>query len=47
MIVEPDELDEIAPCRSQTIEVSDFVDLNAIAPVCFHRTYYVAPRGKH
>lgn len=46
VIVEPDELDEIAPGRSQTIDISDFVDLDAIAPVYFHRTYYIAPRGK-
>ncbi|MEV7996155.1 Ku protein [Streptomyces sp. NPDC086077] len=46
IIVEPDELDEIAPGRSQTIEVSDFVDLDEIEPVFFDRTYYVAPRGE-
>ncbi|POX57341.1 Ku protein [Streptomyces sp. Ru71] len=46
VIVEPDELDEIAPGRSQTIEISDFVDLDAIEPVYFDRTYYIAPRGK-
>ncbi|MFF8868477.1 Ku protein [Streptomyces sp. NPDC015139] len=41
-----DELDEVAPGRSQSIEISDFVDLGAIEPVYFDRTYYVAPRGK-
>ncbi|MDT0485252.1 non-homologous end joining protein Ku [Streptomyces doebereineriae] len=46
VIVEPDELDEIAPGRSQTIDISDFVDLDAIEPVYFDRTYYLAPRGK-
>ncbi|MFI0813898.1 non-homologous end joining protein Ku [Streptomyces echinatus] len=46
VIVEPDELDEIAPGRSQTIDISDFVDLDAIEPVYFDRTYYIAPRGK-
>ncbi|MCX5256758.1 Ku protein [Streptomyces canus] len=46
VIVEPDELDEIAPGRSQTIDISDFVDLAAIEPVYFDRTYYLAPRGK-
>ncbi|MBD0421968.1 Ku protein [Streptomyces sp. TRM S81-3] len=46
IVVEPDELDEIAPGRSQTIEISDFVDLEGIEPVYFGRTYYVAPRGK-
>ncbi|WP_306192293.1 MULTISPECIES: Ku protein [unclassified Streptomyces] len=46
VVVEPDELDEIAPGRSQTIEITDFVDLADIEPVYFYRTYYVAPRGK-
>lgn len=46
VIVEPDELDQIAPGRSQTIEISDFVGLDQIEPVYFDRTYYVAPRGK-
>jgi DNA end-binding protein Ku len=46
VIVEPDELDEIAPGRSQTIEISEFVDLDQIEPVYFDHTYYLAPRGK-
>ncbi|MFF9158253.1 Ku protein [Streptomyces sp. NPDC014846] len=46
VLVEPDELDEVAPGRSQSIEISDFVDLDAIEPVYFDRTYYIAPRGK-
>ncbi|MER7664047.1 Ku protein [Streptomyces sp. NPDC096193] len=46
IVVEPDELDQIAPGRSQTIDISDFVDLADIEPVYFDRTYYVAPRGK-
>ncbi|GAA2415667.1 Ku protein [Streptomyces coeruleofuscus] len=45
VIVEPDELDQIAPGRSQTIEISDFVALEEIEPVYFDRTYYLAPRG--
>ncbi|GHB96261.1 MULTISPECIES: non-homologous end joining protein Ku [Streptomyces rochei group] len=46
VVVEPDELDEIAPGRSRALEITDFVDLDGIAPVYFDRTYYVAPRGK-
>ncbi|MGW0086496.1 non-homologous end joining protein Ku [Streptomyces sp. NPDC003393] len=46
VVVEPAELDEIAPGRSRTIEITDFVDLSDIEPVYFHRTYYVGPRGK-
>jgi DNA end-binding protein Ku len=45
IVVEPDELDQIAPGRSQTIDITDFVDLADIEPVYFDRTYYVAPRG--
>ncbi|MFF8012921.1 Ku protein [Streptomyces sp. NPDC007929] len=46
VLVEPEELDEIAPGRSQTIDITDFVDLEEIEPVYFARTYYLAPRGK-
>ncbi|MEU6687754.1 Ku protein [Streptomyces sp. NPDC046832] len=46
VLVEPEELDEIAPGRSQTIDITDFVDLEEIEPVYFDRTYYLAPRGK-
>ncbi|MDQ0718714.1 DNA end-binding protein Ku [Streptomyces luteogriseus] len=46
VLVEPEELDEIAPGRSQTIDITDFVDLEEIEPVFFDRTYYLAPRGK-
>ncbi|MDQ0745957.1 Ku protein [Streptomyces africanus] len=42
VIVDPDELDQIAPGRSQTIEVSDFVGLEEIEPVHFDRTYDLA-----
>jgi DNA end-binding protein Ku len=46
VLVEPEELDEIAPGRSQTIDITDFVGLEEIEPVYFDRTYYLAPRGK-
>lgn len=46
VVVEPDELDEIAPGRSRAIDISDFVDVTDIEPVYFDRTYYVAPRGE-
>ncbi len=46
IVVEPEELEEIAPGRSKAIEISDFVDLNEIEPVYFACTYYLAPRGK-
>ncbi|CAL9666988.1 Ku protein [Streptomyces sp. enrichment culture] len=46
VVVEPDELDEIAPGRSRTLDITDFVDLDRIDPVYFGRTYYLAPRGE-
>jgi DNA end-binding protein Ku len=46
VVVEPDELEEIAPGRSRTVDITDFVELAEIAPVYFARTYYVAPRGE-
>ncbi|MEU1627635.1 Ku protein [Streptomyces sp. NPDC020096] len=45
VVVEPEELDEIAPGRSKKLEISGFVDLDKIDPVYFDKTYYLAPRG--
>lgn len=46
VVVEPAELDEVAPGKSKVIETAGFVGLAEIEPVYFDRTYYVAPRGK-
>lgn len=46
VIVTREELKEVAPGKSETIEISDFVDLDRIDPVHFRQTYYLAPRGK-
>ncbi|MFI2371174.1 Ku protein [Streptomyces sp. NPDC018833] len=46
VIVEPDELDEIAPGKSQVVEITGFVDLEQVEPVYFDRTYYLAPKGE-
>jgi DNA end-binding protein Ku len=43
VVVEPDELRDIAPGRSRAIDVVEFVDLAEIDPVYFDRTYWVAP----
>lgn len=45
VLVEPGELDDIAPGRSQTLEISGFVDLDEVDPIFFDRTYYVGPKG--
>ncbi|OEJ35386.1 Ku protein [Streptomyces subrutilus] len=46
VLVEPKELDEIAPGRSQSLEITGFVDLDDIEPIFFDETYYLGPRGK-
>lgn len=46
VVVEPEELDEIAPGRSKTIEITGFADLDEVEPIYFDRTYYLGPRGK-
>ncbi|MDX6760084.1 MULTISPECIES: non-homologous end joining protein Ku [Streptomyces] len=46
VLVEPKELDEIAPGRSQTLEMAGFVDLDEVEPIFFDKTYYLGPRGK-
>lgn len=46
VVVTRDELRQAAPGRSDTIEISDFVDLEQIDPLHFRQTYYLGPRGK-
>ncbi|HET9143914.1 Ku protein [Actinophytocola sp.] len=43
VIIEPDELDAIAPGRSRTIDIDAFVDLDTIDPVHYQKTYWLAP----
>ncbi|TKG73500.1 non-homologous end joining protein Ku [Prauserella endophytica] len=43
VLVEPDELDQIAPGRSRTIDIDAFVDLDEIDPIYFQKTYWLAP----
>ncbi len=44
--VDPSELEEIAPRRSRTIDITSFVDLDEIDPVYFQKTYWLAPSSK-
>ncbi|MFF1378914.1 Ku protein [Streptomyces sp. NPDC058308] len=46
VLVEPDELADIAPGRSKTLEISGFVDLKDVEPIFFDKTYYLGPKGK-
>lgn len=43
VLLEPGELDEIAPGRSRSIDVVAFVDLEEIDPIYFQKTYWLAP----
>ena len=43
VVVEPDELEEMSPTRSKTIEIDGFVDLAQVDPIYFDRTYYLGP----
>ena len=43
VLLEPDELEEIAPGRSRTIEITDFVAAEEIDPIFYQKTYYLAP----
>lgn len=40
---DPDEVAELRPRSTRTIDVSDFVQLDAIDPVFYERTYWLAP----
>jgi DNA end-binding protein Ku len=46
VLVEPDELADIAPGRSRTIEIDAFVDLDEIDPIFYQKTYWLAPAKK-
>ncbi|PSK91878.1 DNA end-binding protein Ku [Haloactinopolyspora alba] len=43
VVVEQDELAEIAPGKSRTLEISTFVEQDEIDPVYIQNSYYVAP----
>ncbi|MGH9016977.1 MAG: Ku protein [Acidimicrobiales bacterium] len=45
VIVTPEELEAVEPGSSRTIEIVDFVDLEAIDPIYFKSSYYLAPQG--
>jgi DNA end-binding protein Ku len=45
VIVAPEELEAVEPGPSRTIEIVDFVDLEAIDPIYYKTSYYLAPQG--
>lgn len=46
VVVEPEELDELDPNASRSIEIQDFVQQAEIDPVHYDRAYYLAPDGE-
>ena len=43
VVVEQEELADIAPGKSRSLEISTFVDLDEIDPIHFQKSYYLAP----
>ena len=46
VIVTPEELEGVAPEKSRTIEIEDFVPLDEIDPIYYEKTYYLAPEDE-
>jgi len=46
VLVTPEELQSVAPGKSRTIDIEDFIDLDAVDPVYFDKTYHLAPAGQ-
>ncbi|GAA1882991.1 hypothetical protein GCM10009687_59130 [Asanoa iriomotensis] len=46
VILDPDELDSIAPGRSRSLEIHAFVDVEEIDPVFYQKAYYLGPGGE-
>ena len=40
-----DELEELRPKSTRSIDIADFVDLNEIDPIFYNKTYWLAPDG--
>ena len=45
VVIEPAELEALAPKKTKTIEIEDFVELSQIDPVYYDHPYYLAPRS--
>lgn len=43
VVVEPEELESLAPDESRSIDIEEFVDLAAIDPLYFEHSYYLVP----
>ena len=45
VIFEPDELEQLQPVSTKTVDIEDFVALDDIDPIYYQRTYHLAPAG--
>ena len=45
VLIDPEELEAFEPKATKTIDIEDFVDLEAIDPIYYEHTYYLAPAG--
>ncbi len=43
VVVQPEELEALAPEKTRTIDIEDFVDLDQIDPMFYDHPYYLAP----
>ena len=46
VIVTPEELEGVAPEKSRTVEIEDFVPLEEIDPIYYEKTYFLAPEDE-
>jgi DNA end-binding protein Ku len=46
VVVDPEEIDQLRPRTSRTIDITDFVQLSDIDPIYYERTYWLAPDGQ-
>lgn len=46
VLIDQSELAQLDPVATQTIDISDFVDLDEIDPIYFERTYHLTPADK-
>jgi DNA end-binding protein Ku len=46
VVIDPSELDDIAPGKSKAITVSAFVDITEVDPIYYDSSYYLAPKGE-
>jgi DNA end-binding protein Ku len=44
VMIEPEELEKLDPDKTETIDISDFVDMTEIDPIFFEKPYYLVPQ---